>query len=185
MKQLLYFSLVLCLLFPACSEDPCEDVNCVNGDCIEGVCNCLQGYEGVLCDTEIRAKYFGIFEGDLSPCIPSQGPAPIDLSQLGDLTSSTIIVGPGSDINHVNMAITNALVNINEDIDISSTTFTVPLTTVDLDDPALPVAITISTSGLGEFVDDNTITVTLQVSITLSQFPIPITQTCELTYLRQ
>ncbi|MBT8189039.1 MAG: hypothetical protein HKN67_07335 [Saprospiraceae bacterium] len=186
MKKILYSCFIMLALLSSCSKDPCEDVNCVNGDCIEGTCNCLQGYEGLLCDTEVRAKYFGIYEGDISPCIPNQGPSPIDLEMIGDFTASTIIVGPGSDVNHVNMAISTALVNINENINISSSSFTIPQTNLEINDPDLiPFAITISTSGLGEFIDENTINATLQVSFTLTQLPIPITQTCEIIFTKQ
>lgn len=45
--------LTLNLLFAACSTDPCEDVVCVNGDCIDGTCDCVEGFEGVNCDKAI------------------------------------------------------------------------------------------------------------------------------------
>lgn len=46
-------SAVVLLAAPSCTNDPCEDVNCVNGTCNdEGTCDCNERYEGTLCDEE-------------------------------------------------------------------------------------------------------------------------------------
>ena len=43
-------------------KDPCKDVECKNsGTCDEGVCSCVEGYEGDDCGTEVRAKFLGTF----------------------------------------------------------------------------------------------------------------------------
>ncbi len=54
---------IICLsslvLFFACS-DPCSDVTCLNdGVCIEGSCDCAEGYEGTTCETEKRENLLG------------------------------------------------------------------------------------------------------------------------------
>lgn len=36
--------------------DPCETLDCVNGDCIDGSCDCETGWEGELCDKESRPR---------------------------------------------------------------------------------------------------------------------------------
>jgi hypothetical protein len=51
-----YLSLLLTLtlsipLFNSCGS-ACDDVNCVNGKCNEGTCDCEEGWEGDLCDQE-------------------------------------------------------------------------------------------------------------------------------------
>lgn len=47
------------LMFSSC-KDECKDVVCQNGGtCTEGICDCPSGYEGTLCETEIRAKFKG------------------------------------------------------------------------------------------------------------------------------
>lgn len=43
--------------------DPCENVNCNSGNCNEGFCDCDEGFEGNMCDTEVRAKYLGTWSG--------------------------------------------------------------------------------------------------------------------------
>jgi len=64
-------TLFVLTVFAASCSDPCDDVVCQNaGTCIEGVCDCADGYEGTLCETEVRAKYLGVWSGDL-PCSES------------------------------------------------------------------------------------------------------------------
>jgi hypothetical protein len=59
----LSFAAVFGLFATSCETDPCKDVVCGDhGTCLEGVCNCENGYEkdsAGLCNTEIRAKFVG------------------------------------------------------------------------------------------------------------------------------
>ncbi len=42
--------LILCLLHSACEDDPCRLVSCVNnGICVDGICDCPDGYSGPQC----------------------------------------------------------------------------------------------------------------------------------------
>ena len=52
MKLLQPFFLILLLgLFIGCeSDDPCEDVECGSGECIQGICDCPDGFTGVNCE---------------------------------------------------------------------------------------------------------------------------------------
>ena len=64
--------LLLCLLFgwlAACQEDPCEGVECQNGGtCIEGSCECAQGYSGPNCETANFAQYLGTYDATYGNC---------------------------------------------------------------------------------------------------------------------
>lgn len=44
---------------PACKDaDPCKDVDCgTGGECVDGTCFCLDGFEGSDCRTEWSAKF--------------------------------------------------------------------------------------------------------------------------------
>lgn len=48
------------LFFAGCT-DPCKDVVCNNGECVEGECVCDAGYEGVDCATAFNAKFSGTY----------------------------------------------------------------------------------------------------------------------------
>ncbi len=67
MKSLQLFLLALLLgLFIGCKPDPCEDVECGPGDCVEGICDCPDGFLGVNCEIELC---FGLacINGDCDP----------------------------------------------------------------------------------------------------------------------
>ena len=53
------FTLLLACFFLACS--PCRKIDCVNGECTDGLCVCTQGYEGTLCESRMTLKYAGDF----------------------------------------------------------------------------------------------------------------------------
>jgi hypothetical protein len=49
-KILLASAFMFLISFTSCEKDPCKDVVCQNNSiCSEGVCNCLTGYSGTLC----------------------------------------------------------------------------------------------------------------------------------------
>jgi hypothetical protein len=184
--KVFFLGILLSLGMTNCS-DPCKDVNCANGNCDEGICNCVAGYEGTLCDTEIRTKYYGIYTADISSCIPDVGlgQGGIDLTQLGALTTVSLIVSPAGNVEFVNLSSTSAIVNFNEDVSITSNFFTIPPTTTTIDDPnLLPIAINLTANGLGEFVDSNTITMDLVVAISLDVIPFPLSQNCTIVFTK-
>lgn len=66
-----YFYLLLIIMVPffmGCKkEDPCDDKNCPStAVCIEGVCDCIEGYEGASCETEMRDKFLGSYTGTIT-----------------------------------------------------------------------------------------------------------------------
>lgn len=57
-KILLFCSCVSLATLWAC--DPCADVDCVNGYCDEGECQCADGFQGERCEEAIPARFFSI-----------------------------------------------------------------------------------------------------------------------------
>jgi len=48
--------------FTSCMPDPCETVVCQNGGtCVEGTCECPDGYEGTNCETATVDKFVGTY----------------------------------------------------------------------------------------------------------------------------
>ncbi|MCB0533047.1 MAG: calcium-binding EGF-like domain-containing protein [Lewinellaceae bacterium] len=87
----------------ACADkDACKDVDCgANGTCIDGVCDCIDGYEGAACAEEWAQKFLGEYEGfDVCPSgtIPLNKPVKItrisatevQLFNLGSFQSTLI-----------------------------------------------------------------------------------------------
>ena len=64
MKNIFALAFFLLLLTSSC-KDPCKDINCNNGVCLEGTCLCDDGFEGVNCDQRERAKFVGTWTGPL------------------------------------------------------------------------------------------------------------------------
>jgi hypothetical protein len=54
------FAIATAIFFAGCT-DPCKDVVCNNGECVEGDCVCDAGYEGVDCATAFNAKFSGTY----------------------------------------------------------------------------------------------------------------------------
>lgn len=112
MKKLNFLLLLSSLFLGAAlitSCDPCKDVDCVNGTCNEGDCDCDEGWEAADCTTEKRKKFLGDYTGN-EVC-----------DTLGNVDSYTIgiEVGTGavSNINIVNFAgfDVDVMATINED----------------------------------------------------------------------
>lgn len=58
-------SMLLLLLLNSC-KDPCDDVNCNNGVCVEGSCNCNAGWMGDDCTVMRSSQFKGYWEGILN-----------------------------------------------------------------------------------------------------------------------
>lgn len=64
MKNTIFTGLVLLmfLVYNSC-KDPCDDVVCKNGVCVEGSCNCDPGWMGEDCSVMRSSQYKGYWEG--------------------------------------------------------------------------------------------------------------------------
>lgn len=88
MKKLLMAFAVLSMgIFASC--DKCKDVDCNNGGtCDDGDCTCAAYYSGEKCDTEVRAKYAGDYNGMIDiPSFQSKLPTTIKVTNPGSVAS--------------------------------------------------------------------------------------------------
>lgn len=86
MKNLIYLFFLTLLCF-SCS-DPCDDVNCGPGTCIDGTCECPDGFSGANC--EIEDLCFNSMCGN-GTCNPDSGLCDCDEGYEGSNCESKII----------------------------------------------------------------------------------------------
>jgi len=129
---------------------------CVNGVDIDGVCECLEGWEGELCDVEERAKFIGTWEGTLSGCS-------IEIPILGEFDIPdlpiSLMVENGTMITQVN---TTLGMNMGTGT-INGDTFTLDPTTMEFDAMGTPVTVTIS--GVGTLVSETQVNMDLNLEV--------------------
>jgi len=82
MNKVFAFLISFIFLVSAC-KDPCKEVNCNFGTCLDGTCLCDDGYEGANCDQEERAKFLGRWTGDVD-CGSAVGAAETTLIVTAD-----------------------------------------------------------------------------------------------------
>jgi len=52
-----------------CRQDPCESVACQNGGtCMDGDCNCPEGFTGERCETFDGLQFIGTYDAVYGPC---------------------------------------------------------------------------------------------------------------------
>jgi len=81
------------LMFTSTScGDKCKDKDCGNGICIDGTCDCDNGYEvdsKGICNVEVRAKLIGKFS-TLEQCSGDPAPFPYDITVTAGATVTDI-----------------------------------------------------------------------------------------------
>ncbi len=67
MKKL-YFALFLLTtgIFAGSCVDKCKNVNCNQGICVEGTCNCYPGYSGEFCDYKLTGNFKSDWSGSFA-----------------------------------------------------------------------------------------------------------------------
>jgi hypothetical protein len=81
---------IAALLFLVSCKDPCKDLNCNNGSCLEGDCVCEPGYQGLACDVKHNAKFVGtylVFEN----CNQTSNPQTYDITIAADPANPSTI----------------------------------------------------------------------------------------------
>lgn len=129
MKKLIFLgALFMGVWFTNCG-DACDDVNCgANGTCVEGDCQCDDGYIGTLCDTENRAKFIGTWTSDAWICD-------------GDTEMGTVVISNGSTINE--LTVTNPDAGFSLSGTVSGDSFNIPAQVIDI----MGAAVTVDGSG--------------------------------------
>ena len=72
------------------------DILCVNGEFTDGECNCLEGYEGISCETQSRCRFMGWWGCSQWTSTSQIGGMPIPQDQLGNIK-----IEGGNNINEV------------------------------------------------------------------------------------
>jgi len=171
MKTIIKMTFLLFTLFTIGCSDPCDDVNCgTNGTCDEGTCICKEGFEGELCETEVREKFIGTFSGNLQTClasIPGGEAIPSDFLNIQAVTSAD-----PSDINQVLLNTPNPFLMLDDvSFNPNSGIFIIPSSTQEIEIPSFPLPININTNGNGQFIDENTLEITLSITVSIPLVP--------------
>ncbi|MCB9192605.1 MAG: hypothetical protein H6602_13160 [Flavobacteriales bacterium] len=112
MKYVTVLAIAVSLLIGSCKQkDPCEDIDCANGVCESGNCLCEPGFEGILCQTEQRLAFVGVysvsencdqgnFDYSITITVDSENAVELTIHNIGDFDFDVI-----ANVNGVNLTI--------------------------------------------------------------------------------
>lgn len=171
MNTIIKLSFLVLTIFTIGCSDPCSDVDCgSNGICDEGTCICAEGYEGAACETEIREKFIGTYEGNFEGCLEALPLPDVLPSEL--LTIQVVSSGDPTNINQVILNTTNPLIMLESiSFDPNAGIFIIPTSTQNLDIPNIPLPVAITANGNGQFVDENTLEISLSITFSIPLIP--------------
>ncbi len=167
-----------------CEINICDSIDCVNGECdpATATCICNEGFEGDNCDTEIRAKHFGTYSGDLTGCIPA---FLLSLIPAGDLetleTTPLEVFASDNGVTLVNIGSMSTVLNLNVEADVTMDEFTIPEFSQSVD--VQGQVITISGEGSGMLADENNMNLNLELVYDLGA--LTLTQDCMINFVKQ
>ena len=132
--------------FMGCPQDPCvaKKVDCgTNGTCLEGLCNCSDGYEGEKCETESRTKFLGTYA------------AFTEVATIGTTDYNTNVTGFKIETSSAagNKVILTKFGNANETVvaTVKGTVITIPAATViNVTDAGTTVAWTVTSGTISQ-----------------------------------
>lgn len=151
---------VLSLTLFQCA-DPCKEVECNYGDCLEGICECDDGYEGEFCDTRKSALFSGQWEG-LFDCTELSDSATIKLedheTDIRKITLNTI----GMEMGYEGLSFTLDNTILTGMINQSFTGFVIDTQSMTIEIPNNP-GISANVYGSGTLIDENTLDLLIKV----------------------
>jgi len=178
MKRILTFGFLMCSLaffFMDCSSDPCDDIFCNNGACIDGtcennICNCEAGFEGEFCDSVVRDRYIGSWSG------PNTCDLDLEEAMLPD--SIFIVISENAD----NIAAVDLLLNLDDLGDLPQETAvlidgTFTVLPAEIIVQGFPVQYEIS----GRLNENDILDVSTSVNVDVNGIPFPIICEAQLT----
>ncbi len=100
------FAAAMSLTLTSCA-DPCKDVNCNNGECVEGDCVCEAGWEGSDCLTEWSEKFVTNNAGATDVCTSGNYNYTVDVLSVNESTIQIINLGDFNTVATVTATITD------------------------------------------------------------------------------
>jgi hypothetical protein len=154
-------------LLNSCKQDLCKDVVCLHGgvcDPLTGGCDCVAGYEGTDCGTEMREKFVGSYQVS-------------DNCSISGTSTYNVTVVDGAAVTQVSIsnfwdAFVNAVI-----ADIDGNTITIPSQEPDNDD------FTVQGQGTYTAKSDGTLA-SISFSYTITDESIPISDVCTATWTK-
>lgn len=154
MKNIFYALACFLVLLSSSCKDPCKDVNCNDGVCLEGTCLCDDGFEGVNCDKRESDKFVGTWTG------------PLDCGAIGE-NEGTLIVeqDPNSPANLL-ISLDFPLLDLDPlEGTVSGDIFFVSSSTQSIDFNGTDIDVTIG--GDGKFNEDGTVDAKITIAVPL------------------
>lgn len=82
-RSLLLILVYSLILSTGCKKDPCEEVSCENGGiCMDGECECPEGFQGNFCESFDLQQYFGTYNITYEGCFTTSENHTVSLEQI-------------------------------------------------------------------------------------------------------
>lgn len=185
LTKILFFISLLAFVQYGC-KDACDDVNCgPNGTCVDGTCNCDEGYSGDACQTKDcdGESHAGVYVGDILPCVPGTLSSIIPDAEREPLMATEILItANNADACMVTLGSTSEVIDIGLDANINGEQFTVPEFNQSVE--VIGQTIEVTGGGTGMIVDENNFQLNMDIIYDLGLLG-ELNSSCEVTFTKQ